>query len=338
MTDRAVQAQLIGEVGRPARLGQHRRVQLQTGQRPGPGADVREPLTVRRDRRHRRGGVVRADGGHRHRTGQPGLLQHPRAQHPGRIARPPQRREQLQVDAEPRGHVVRPVTGTRVDELGGGGVGQLRALLTGEPVRQQVRDEQQPLRLRQLGGTAGGHQLVQGVERRVLEPGRRVQLGGRNRLPHLLGDALGTGVPVVHRVAEQRPVRVQQPVVHGPAVDADGVHLPCRPQTVQDAPVQPQHVPAQPLGDPHRAVGEAVRLGQLQRVGADAADHDTPAGGAQVDRGVRRHTHRRNAAATPASTGTCSPVVCVSSPPVSANTALATCSGSTSRLRMVRWA
>ena len=49
-------------------------------------------------------------------------------------------------------------------------------------------------------------------------------------------------------------------------------------------------------------------------------------------------TESAKPAATPASTGTCSPVVWVSSPPVSANTAFATCSGSTSRLRMVRWA
>ncbi len=47
---------------------------------------------------------------------------------------------------------------------------------------------------------------------------------------------------------------------------------------------------------------------------------------------------RRKAAATPASTGMCRPVVWDSSPPVSASTAAATCSGSTSRLSRVRWA
>ena len=47
---------------------------------------------------------------------------------------------------------------------------------------------------------------------------------------------------------------------------------------------------------------------------------------------------RRKAAATPASTGMCNPVVWERSPPVRAKTAAATCSGSTSRLRIVRWA
>ena len=56
---------------------------------------------------------------------------------------------------------------------------------------------------------------------------------------------------------------------------------------------------------------------------------------AEVDRCDGRG-HRRNAAATPESTGTCSPVVWLSSGPVSAATALATCSGSTSSPSRVR--
>ena len=48
--------------------------------------------------------------------------------------------------------------------------------------------------------------------------------------------------------------------------------------------------------------------------------------------------HRRNAAATPESTGMCSPVVCARSPPASTKTAAATCSGSTSFWSSVRWA
>ena len=92
---------------------------------------------------------------------------------------------------------------------------------------------------------------------------------------------------------------------------------------------------------PHRLVGEPVHLGQVERARPDPAEHDPAAGRAQVDRGDRpstRRAHRRNAAATPASTGMCRPVVCDRSPPVSAKTALATCSGSTSRLSRVRWA
>ncbi len=53
---------------------------------------------------------------------------------------------------------------------------------------------------------------------------------------------------------------------------------------------------------------------------------------------VMARAHRRNAAATPASTGMCRPVVWVSSGPQRTKTALAMWSGSTSRLRIVRWA
>ena len=69
-----------------------------------------------------------------------------------------------------------------------------------------------------------------------------------------------------------------------------------------------------------------------------APDDHAPAGRAEVDGGERPRGHRRNAAATPASTGMCSPVVWLRSPPVRAKTAAATCSGRTSCLSSVRCA
>ncbi len=149
-----------------------------------------------------------------------------------------------------------------------------------------------------------------------------------------LRHALRAGVAVVHRVAEQGTVGVQQAVVDGPAVDAHGIHPARRPQPVQDPAVQREHVPAQPLRHPHRPVGEPVRLAQLHRVRAHPAHDHPPAGGTEVDRGVRLHpgAHRRNAAPPhPRRRARARPVVWVRSPPVSANTAFATCSGSTSR-------
>src|SRR5699024_12018214 len=86
-------------------------------------------------------------------------------------------------------------------------------------------------------------------------------------------------------------------------------------------------------------VVEAPGLDQLDPARTDHAEHHPARGGAQVDRRDRdraaRDTgrfgrpggrcsmrgvaaHRRNAAATPASTGTCRPVVWVRSPAVSA--------------------
>ena len=96
----------------------------------------------------------------------------------------------------------------------------------------------------------------------------------------------------------------------------------------------------EPVGQPDGLVGEAMDLFELEVVRPDPTDHHPPARRAEVDgrdaSAVR--SHRRKAAATPASTGMWRPVVCDRSPPTSANTAAATCSGRTSRLSSVRWA
>ncbi len=58
-----------------------------------------------------------------------------------------------------------------------------------------------------------------------------------------------------------------------------------------------------------RVVREAVDLGKLELVGCDPADHHPAARRAEIDGGAEPASHRRNAAATPASTGMCRPVV-----------------------------
>ncbi|SCF93648.1 hypothetical protein GA0115255_111834 [Streptomyces sp. Ncost-T6T-2b] len=210
-----------------------------------------------------------------------------------------------------------------------------------EPVRDQIGDQQKVAGCGELRCFLRCHELVERVERGVLDSGRPVESVGRDRGPHPLRDAFGAPVPVVDGVAEEGSVGGEEPVVHRPAVDADGVDRARRAQPVEHAPVQAEDVPAQAFGQVHGPVGEAVGLGEVQGVRADAAGHDPPAGRAEVDgrEGLRTGgAHRRKAAATPASTGMWRPVVWVNSPPVSAKTALATCSGSTSRLRRVRWA
>ena len=94
----------------------------------------------------------------------------------------------------------------------------------------------------------------------------------------------------------------------------------------------------QAVGKADRLVGEAMDLGQLELVGSHPADHHATARGAKIDGRDEPAGHRRKAAATPASTGMCNPVVWLRSPPVRANTAAATCSGRTSRLSSVRCA
>ena len=94
----------------------------------------------------------------------------------------------------------------------------------------------------------------------------------------------------------------------------------------------------QPVGQPDRVVREAVHLVELESTGPGDAHHHPTGGGTQVDRDDGPAGHRRKAAATPESTGTWTPVETERSPPTSAKTASATCSGRTSRLSSVRLA
>ena len=59
--DGAVDAALVGEVGRARRLGEHGRVELEADEAPGPERDVRRVVAGHGYADHRRGGVVRAD-------------------------------------------------------------------------------------------------------------------------------------------------------------------------------------------------------------------------------------------------------------------------------------
>ena len=208
------------------------------------------------------------------------------------------------------------------------------------------------------GAWPGGDQLVDGVERQVLQPGDAVQIGWRGSVPATFRDAppygrrgSGTGLP------SSGAVGVEQAVVHRPG------SIPTRPsgrprrlrlQTVEHAPVQGEDVPVQGRADPYgrlakrctsvRSSGPASpgppspgrwrRPGRRRRRPADESEGsyggcDTvatsghsrgtrraypsaqPCGAAARRRPIRRtrRAQRRNAAATPASTGTCSPVV-----------------------------
>ena len=231
-----------------------------------------------------------------------------------------------------------------------------------EPGRRRVRALRE-LRPRELEGDEVGHeqegigqveasvafccQLVERVERQELQPVAPVQLRERHDRVHGIDPARVAVVAVVERLAEHA-VAPEQRVVDGPRVDADarGVGLGAERLTEprEHVAVEPGEVPVQARRESHRAVREARDRSELERArtaAVDAAEHHPAARRPEVDGGDRARSrvgHRRKAAATPASTGMCRPVVWLSSGPVSTNTAFATCSGSTSRLRMVRWA
>ena len=190
-------------------------------------------------------------------------------------------------------------------------------------------------------------ELEDRVERQVLHAGPGVDAAerGRSRSTARMA-AVGPGVAIVVRTPDEGSLRVQQAVVHAPRVDADAGRRvgPARRdrEPGQDLAVQTEDVPVQAVGQRDGSVREPVHLLELEQVGFDPADDDPSARCPEVDRDDAAvgpgAGHRRNAAATPASTGMCRPVVWARSPPVSANTAAATCSGRTSFLRSVRCA
>ena len=138
--DPAVDAALVGEVGGAGLVGEHRTVELDADQPPGAAGDVRRVGVGHRHADHRRRGVVRADRDHRRaRRDSPTTV--PGVDQLGQLARAraPTSGQQLGV----------PLAGVHVEQPGGRGVGALAHGPAGEPVRHQVRDEQQLLRLGQ---------------------------------------------------------------------------------------------------------------------------------------------------------------------------------------------
>ncbi len=140
VADGAVDAALVGEVGPPAGLGQHRRVELDADQGPGAAGDVGEVGRRRPARRPRR----RRCRASRPRPPSVGLGEPGVRRAPGRSGRRAGAAAGTAPGAGPARRSGRPpIAGAHVEQLGGGGVGHLGADLAGEPVADQVRDQQQ---------------------------------------------------------------------------------------------------------------------------------------------------------------------------------------------------
>ena len=112
-------------------------------------------------------------------TGTPGaptysadLGQH-RTHHRARVA---QRRQDRPGQAEPLGQLECPVPRAHVVQPGRRGVGALGTDLAGQPVGQQVGQQQQPLGRLERRRADSARQLVDRVERQLLQPGDVVQL------------------------------------------------------------------------------------------------------------------------------------------------------------------
>jgi hypothetical protein len=112
-----------------------------------------------------------------------------------------------------------------------------------------------------------GEELIDGVDRHVLDPGDLVAADTRGTLRAL--------VAIVEGEAEHAPLLVQQRVVHAPGVDADAIELAAA-QRLERLREQVQQVPVQPVREAHGPIGEAVALLERHRAPVEAPADDAP--------------------------------------------------------------
>ncbi len=220
-----------------------------------------------------------------------------------------------------------PGAGLHVQQACRRGVGPFGDAGTGEEEGEEVRDEE-----RGVGVVSElvRPELVERVEREELQAVAGVELLERDQGVDLVHAAGGAVVAVVERLGEQL-TGTQEAVVDRPRVDADGldVRFPAHRfrEAVEDMGDEGVEVPVQTVGAGHRSVREPRHGLELQDARPHSADHHPTARGAEIHRRDRTDVpygrgravvgHRRNAAATPESTGMCRPVVRLSSGPVS---------------------
>src|SRR5690606_7290128 len=263
VADLPVDAALVGEVGPAALLGQDGGVQLDPDERPGAAGDVGEPLGRRGDGGDGGGGVVGADGDDPEAR-VAGFGRDVRADGPDDLPRFAEGRQDARRDAQLLQEFPRPGAVADVQQPGRGRVGALGADLAGEPVAEQVRDQQQGAR----PGQVVRRELVDRVERQELQARHPVEEVVAEFGADALHHPVGAGVAVVDGVADEAPGGVQEPVVYGPRVHADRDQAGRgAAQAVEDVAVEAENVPVQGAGDPDGTVGEAAQLHQLHGAG-----------------------------------------------------------------------
>ena len=192
---------------------------------------------------------------------------------------------------EPAEQIHGPGPRRRVEALRRAGDRQLVRQAAAQPVAEEVGHHQQPVGRLEGGGPAQlqREELIEGVDRHEARAGAPEDLLAADVVEGRLGRALGEAVPVVVRVAQQRPLVVQQREVDAPGVDGHAGDLAVRlarggRQPELDLAEDPQHVRVQAVRHAHGTAVEAVRLAQRQASAVEAAEHDAAALGAEVDR------------------------------------------------------
>ena len=273
-------------------LGQHRGVELEADQRPGARGDVGEALVVLGGHPDdRRRGVVRADRDDRYVGGTP--TSPPRRAAAGPTTAPGSRSggriDQGSPSRLARSSAHSPVRG--VVQPGGRGVGALRADARRSASRSSRSGSSSSVSAASSAAVSGrGDQLVDGVERQLLQAGRRVQLARprRSRAPSRRHRRCGgpggcSGLPSSVAVA------VEQAVVDRPRVDADAVQRArsgrphaCPSSTSRWMPRTSQKSAPRTGTAP---LGKRCSSSSWSVLGADPAGHHPAAGRPEVDRG-----------------------------------------------------
>ena len=205
-------------------------------------------------------------------------------------------REEPLGDAEPRDQAVRPEARLDIEELGRARVRCLGEALAGQPVTQQVRDQEEGLRGLQGHALLESEQLEQRVERQELDTGRLVDLLHRNEREGLLHRAGAAAVAMMERVRDQGALPVEQAEIAAPRVDSHAAHAIAAPGELAergaDLAEQAEHVPVEAVGQPDRPVREPARLRQVEPRAVEPSDERPAALGAEIERHAHV-THRR---------------------------------------------
>jgi len=199
----ATDAALVGKVVRQALGSDDRLTHLHAHQGPGPRTDVAKVVPFGRHGSDGRARVVagRSQDGH---CIEPGLIGDIVPQKADGGARLHHRQEYVSRQIEAPEQIPSPIAGTWVEALCGGRVGELAGLDAGKPVVEEVGHHQKGTGHTECTVPLAPHgeQLVQGVDFHELDARLVENDLARHDAKRGVQHALGTGIPVVARIAE----------------------------------------------------------------------------------------------------------------------------------------
>src|SRR5439155_19293960 len=188
--------------------------------------------------------------------------------------------------------LARPFARPRVEQLRRAGVCPLRKSFARQPIREQVRDQQERLCPLQPAPRCEREQLVERVDRQELDARDRVELVLGHPADRLAHERSPAAVAIRERVRKQRAAGVEEATVDSPGVDADAAHRRANSrERRRELAEEPERVPVEPVRQADGLRGEAPYLVQVDALAVEPPDHRPTALGTQVERDMRRHLH-----------------------------------------------